>query len=151
MPSDIPHVDEIGATSAPLKSASFFIGAKCTPYNDDFMLCKAENAGKDESPCLAAGRKVTRCASHVISSIQSNCLEQFNTHWQCLENQNQDFKNCRPAERLLNKCVFDKMGLKKKVPGTIEGKEPWNKKKAIYRPFKEDLPSLNLQSELSST
>lgn len=109
MPSSIPHVEEIGASSAPLKSASFFIGAKCAPYNDDYMLCKAENSGKDEGPCLAAGRKVTRCTSDVLSSIQASCLETFNTHWQCLDAQNQDFKNCRPAERALNKCVYEKM------------------------------------------
>lgn len=109
MPSDIPSVDEIGASSAPLKSASFFIGAKCAPYNDDYMLCKAENAGKDESGCLSAGRRVTRCTADVLSSIQANCLETFNTHWQCLDRKNQEFKNCRPAERALNKCVFDTM------------------------------------------
>jgi hypothetical protein len=33
MPKHIPHVDEIGATSAPLKSASFFIGEKCKEFN----------------------------------------------------------------------------------------------------------------------
>ena len=33
MPSDIPHVDEVGATSAPLKSAAFFIGAYCKEFN----------------------------------------------------------------------------------------------------------------------
>lgn len=109
MPASVPHVDEVGASSAPLKSASFFIGAKCAPYNDDYMLCRAENGGKSEEPCLAAGRKVTRCTSDVLNSIQSACLETFTTHWQCLESQNQDFKNCRPAERALNKCVFEKM------------------------------------------
>ena len=28
-----PHVDEIGVTSAPLKSASFFFGSYCKEYN----------------------------------------------------------------------------------------------------------------------
>lgn len=36
MPSDIPHVDEVGATSAPLKSAAFFIGAYCKDFNGSF-------------------------------------------------------------------------------------------------------------------
>ena len=36
MPSDIPHVDEVGATSAPLKSAAFFIGAYCKEFNGSF-------------------------------------------------------------------------------------------------------------------
>ena len=37
MPSDIPHVNEVGATSAPLKSAAFFIGAYCKEYNGSFV------------------------------------------------------------------------------------------------------------------
>jgi hypothetical protein len=33
LPSSIPKVDELGTTSAPLKSAAFFIGAYCKDYN----------------------------------------------------------------------------------------------------------------------
>ncbi len=33
LPSNIPSVDEVGATSAPLKSAAFFIGAHCKAVN----------------------------------------------------------------------------------------------------------------------
>lgn len=65
MPEDIPKVQEIGATSAPLMSASFFIGARCRPYNDDFMQCKTEAYGRGELDCLREGRKVTRCAASV--------------------------------------------------------------------------------------
>ncbi len=36
LPSSIPHVDELGVTSAPLKSASFFIGAHCQEVNGRF-------------------------------------------------------------------------------------------------------------------
>lgn len=63
MPKDVPHVDELGATSAPLKSASFFIGDRCKEFNDDFMLCKQGSANPGD--CLKEGRKVTRCASSV--------------------------------------------------------------------------------------
>lgn len=58
-------MEEIGASSAPLLSASFFIGARCKPYNDDFMQCKTESAGKGEIECLKEGRRVTRCAKSV--------------------------------------------------------------------------------------
>ena len=78
MPSDIPHVDEVGATSAPLKSAAFFIGAYCKEYNgsffrmqlyedlsliklEDFILCK--NESRDPGHCLKEGRRVTRCTT----------------------------------------------------------------------------------------
>ena len=33
LPSDVPKVQELGTTSAPLKSAAFFIGAYCKDYN----------------------------------------------------------------------------------------------------------------------
>ena len=33
LPTSIPKVDEVGATSAPLKSAAFFIGAYCKEFN----------------------------------------------------------------------------------------------------------------------
>ena len=45
LPSTVPHVDELGVTSAPLKSASFFIGQHCKDVN-----------GALQSP-IAAGRR----------------------------------------------------------------------------------------------
>ena len=57
------QVEEVGATSAPLTSAAFFIGAACREFNDDYMLCRAENNQPEH--CLKEGRKVTRCASNV--------------------------------------------------------------------------------------
>lgn len=65
MPDHIPKVQEIGATSAPLLSAAYFIGERCKPYNDDFMKCKDEGNGRGEIDCLKEGRKVTRCAASV--------------------------------------------------------------------------------------
>lgn len=71
LPDSIPKVNEVGTTSAPLLSASFFIGARCQPYNDDFMQCKTENPGKGEVECLKEGRRVTRCAASVYVPIPS--------------------------------------------------------------------------------
>jgi NADH dehydrogenase (ubiquinone) 1 alpha subcomplex subunit 8 len=44
-----------------------------------------------------------------IEDINKSCLEQFRTHWQCLENNNQQLWQCRPAEWKLNKCVFENL------------------------------------------
>jgi len=38
-PRRIPAVDEIGVTSAPLKSAAFFLGQYCKEYNGTQMHC----------------------------------------------------------------------------------------------------------------
>lgn len=63
MPSHIPPVPEVGATSAALKSAAFFIAARCQLYNEDFMMCRKEKWNTHgPGGCLAEGRKVTRCA-----------------------------------------------------------------------------------------
>lgn len=67
LPDDIPKVKELGASSAPLLSASFFIGARCKAYNDDYMMCKAEANGRGELDCMKEGRKVTRCAASVYA------------------------------------------------------------------------------------
>ncbi|KAG6856988.1 hypothetical protein H0H87_011082 [Tephrocybe sp. NHM501043] len=87
MPAHIPKVAELGTSSAPLKSAAFFIGAYCKEYNEDFILCKAENRNPEH--CLKEGRRVTRCATDLINKMRENCLEQFQTHWNCLEKNNQ--------------------------------------------------------------
>jgi NADH dehydrogenase (ubiquinone) 1 alpha subcomplex subunit 8 len=58
--SSIPHVDEVGVTSAPLFSMAYAFGEHCKDYSEDFMLCK--NSSQDPKKCLKEGRKVTRCA-----------------------------------------------------------------------------------------
>ena len=75
MPDDIPKVNEIGVTSAPLLSAAYFIGARCKPYNDDYMLCKTEAYGRGEFECMKEGRKVTRCAASVYVATPFLCAE----------------------------------------------------------------------------
>ena len=36
LPDSVPKVQELGTTSAPLKSAAFFIGAYCKEYNGGY-------------------------------------------------------------------------------------------------------------------
>jgi NADH dehydrogenase (ubiquinone) 1 alpha subcomplex subunit 8 len=44
LPASVPKVDELGTTSAPLKSAAFFIGAYCKEVNGAEYLRIALNA-----------------------------------------------------------------------------------------------------------
>lgn len=119
MPKDVPDVEEVGATSAPLLSAAFFIGARCKPYNDDFMLCKDENNGGTVE-CLKEGRRVTRCAVSVLKDLNTHCFDEFKLHYECLEQENHRMGGCRASEKVFNKCVFDKLKLEKKIPGPQE-------------------------------
>jgi hypothetical protein len=56
--SEIP---EVGASSAPLLSASFFFDSQCADFNQDFMICKKQ-ARNDPFACQKEGARVTRCA-----------------------------------------------------------------------------------------
>ena len=116
LPKDIPEVDEVGATSAPLLSASYYIGAKCKPYNDDFMMCKNENNG-GTLECMKEGRRVTRCAVSVLKDINKHCLDEFKLHYECLEQENHNMGHCRHSEGVLGKCIFQNLKLEKKIPG----------------------------------
>jgi len=86
-PKDVPKVDEVGTTSAPLKSIAFFFGQFCKDYTEDFMLCKNEDRNPEH--CLKEGRRVTRCAQDLIQKIGEKCGSEWDAHWQCLENNNQ--------------------------------------------------------------
>ncbi|KAI4094087.1 MAG: hypothetical protein LQ339_007548 [Xanthoria mediterranea] len=133
LPESIPKVEEVGASSAPLMSASYFIGARCKAYNDDYMMCKTEAHGRGEFECMKEGRKVTRCAASVIDDITKNCLQEFRNHWECLEDNNQQLWQCRKWEWNLNGCVFRKLGLEKKIPGAPEHETPVHlRRRQIY-------------------
>ncbi|EPE08429.1 nadh-ubiquinone oxidoreductase kda subunit [Ophiostoma piceae UAMH 11346] len=132
LPDSIPKVQEIGASSAPLMSASFFIGARCREYNDDYMQCKTDNPGKGELECLKEGRRVTRCARSVLEDINKSCLDTFRQHWQCLENNNQQMWQCRPEEWKFNKCVFENLNLEKVIPDSAKGTPVHLRQKQIY-------------------
>ncbi|KAL7408742.1 putative NADH dehydrogenase 22K chain precursor, partial [Mrakia frigida] len=111
----VPHVAELGITSAPLKSASFLMGTYCKDYTEDFMLCRGES--QDPAHCLQEGRRVTRCGTDFINQMRDNCGQVFAAHWQCLDRRNQMFEKCRNAEKRMNACAEEKLGLKKVLPG----------------------------------
>ncbi|PKI85424.1 hypothetical protein MVES_000692 [Malassezia vespertilionis] len=131
-PKDVPKVEELGASSAPLKSISYFLGDYCKEYTEDFMLCKNEN--RDPEHCLKEGRRVTRCAQDLVKKLGEKCGKEWDEHWKCLELNNQEYMPCRKYERPLNKCVFDQLvrihhpalsyakRLAKRIPGAPEDK-----------------------------
>ncbi|CAB5137538.1 unnamed protein product [Rhizophagus irregularis] len=109
LPDDIPKVEEVGATSAPLKSASFLL-------------------------VLIEGRKVTRCTIELLRKLRENCGKEFDAHWQCLDRSNQEYHQCRPQERTFNTCVFNALNLEKIIPGTPQGKPPIHlKEKPVFK------------------
>ena len=57
LPADVPKVKELGVTSAPLKSAAFFLGAYCKDYNGEWpafdmcMLAGSVWCAQHAAPC----------------------------------------------------------------------------------------------------
>lgn len=140
LPEEIPHVKEIGATTGPLLSASFFIADRCQDFNDDFMLCQQENGANGPLNCLKEGRRVTRCAASVIRDLNASCKKEFEMHYHCLNYGNMEFKNCRKAEALLNDCVFNNLKLIKKIPDD-GGREVYKPGNQIFTPVHPHFPS----------
>lgn len=92
---------------------------------------------------------LTGISDNSIDDINKSCLEEFRSHWLCLENNNHQLWQCRRPERVLNKCVFQKIvrtpsfhqemnwtkrhmandscfeqGLEKTIPDTPKGQTP---------------------------
>ena len=44
-----------------------------------------------------------------IDDLNKSCLEQFRAHWKCLDDNNHQLWQCRPAEWKLNKCAFENL------------------------------------------
>lgn len=64
--------------------------------------------------------------SLIISFHNSNCFI-------VIVADNQYFQACRPAEKKLNSCVFQKLNLKKNIPGSPEGQpQVFEKKNPIF-------------------
>ena len=64
----------------------------CTSFSGPLCACKNETNLPDS-----------------IKDLNDHCLDEFRAHWKCLDNQNHQLWNCRPEERRLNSCVFDKL------------------------------------------
>lgn len=47
--------------------------------------------------------------SRRIEDVNKHCLAEFKKHWECLDTNNHQLWQCRPAEWQLNKCVFSNL------------------------------------------
>lgn len=102
--SDVP---ELGLSSAPLESMSFYFAKYCSDYVADFMLCKNEST--DPKHCLKEGRRVTRCAIDLASKLNERCGSEWKAHWSCLDMKNHHFWQCRDEEKVFSRCVKTKI------------------------------------------
>ncbi|KAL3895629.1 MAG: hypothetical protein SGCHY_004587 [Lobulomycetales sp.] len=102
-----PSVPELGLSSGPLTSLSFYFAQYCKDYAEDFTLCKNEST--DPRHCLREGRRVTRCAIDLVNKVTASCNPEWEAHWNCLDMKNHHFWECRPQEHDFGKCLKDKL------------------------------------------
>jgi hypothetical protein len=69
-------------------------------------ILKAEKRKRLERALVTAANNLLL---YRIEDVNKHCLEEFRKHWTCLDNNNQQLWQCRPAEWKLNKCVFDNL------------------------------------------
>lgn len=98
---------ELGLSSGPLTSLSFYFAKYCKDYSEDFMLCKNETT--DPRHCLKEGRRVTRCAIDLVNQVSKSCKPEWESHWNCLDMHNHHFWECREEERGFGACLKEKL------------------------------------------
>lgn len=78
LPANVPKVQELGTTSAPLKSAAFFIGAYCKDYNGERLLwnmsCVCRVAKESGRMLWIVGRS-TKGADEVLRDRRLHALQ----------------------------------------------------------------------------
>lgn len=60
-------------------------------------------------PLVCTSPLVLQGVDGSIEALNKVCGDAYKTHYECLDNHNQQYKDCRPAERGLNACAFMKL------------------------------------------
>ncbi|KAI3636737.1 hypothetical protein MIR68_005004 [Amoeboaphelidium protococcarum] len=113
---------ELETTQTPLVSIAYFINEHCKDYNDDYMLCKRDNG--DPAMCALEGRRVSRCVRDLVQKTDDKCKESFDSHWKCLQQNNNYYWKCRDQEKMLNQCMYKNFGYKKTIPDAPDYEVP---------------------------
>merc|ERR1711894_94355 len=102
---------ELPLSSSALKAGSLYVGQYCDNQSKEFMLCSKEL--KDPRKCLNEGKQVTRCAFEFFKKVKRHCNQEFNTYHDCIDTSGKTmaFQNCRKQQKVLDKCLFDKIGV----------------------------------------
>ncbi|XP_014474865.1 PREDICTED: NADH dehydrogenase [ubiquinone] 1 alpha subcomplex subunit 8 [Dinoponera quadriceps] len=106
-------VQEINVTWPVLHTASVYIGKACEWYNNDYMLCRMEEA--DPRRCLNEGKAVTACALDILKKMKKHCLEDFNAYMTCLERSSGtlELSLCRKTQAALDQCVLNNLNIER--------------------------------------
>lgn len=83
---------------------------KVVRWLDVLLTCKNSSFTRHYQQCIYLyDNSRTRFSPSSITKLRENCGKEFDAHWQCLENHNQQFYSCRKPETTFNQCVFEKL------------------------------------------
>ncbi|KAJ8307480.1 hypothetical protein KUTeg_015564 [Tegillarca granosa] len=107
-------IEELPLSSSVLKAGSLYFGQYCDNQSKEFMLCSQEL--KDPRKCLNEGKEVTRCGFEFFKKLKQNCNPEFAAYHECIyrsggKGRSMDFRYCRKQQKVLDKCLFEKMGI----------------------------------------
>jgi NADH dehydrogenase (ubiquinone) 1 alpha subcomplex subunit 8 len=104
LPSSVPHVDELGVTSAPLKSASFFIGEHCKKFNGTCIPSRAYLKLGGSTQRL---RRLARCGARVDGDRADMVIVTPAEDFMLCKAENSDPAHCLKEGRRVTRCAQD--------------------------------------------
>lgn len=103
LPEDVPKVKELGVTSAPLKSAAFFLGAYCKDYNGVSCLRVIHRECWPYCEVGIAGESVVFLGDKELTTCLSGHTEDF----MLCKAENRDPAHCLKEGRRVTRCAQD--------------------------------------------
>jgi len=106
-------VEEVPLGTPFLKAAAHHTGKYCETVNNEFILCRTEEA--DPRKCLKEGRAVTSCHLDFFKKMKLSCNSELTQYAACLEKSSSDmaYVPCRKTQAVFDKCVLDILGLER--------------------------------------
>lgn len=105
LPASVPKVPELGVTSAPLKSAAFFIGAHCKEYNGELSACNA--ASYRCADLMVSGREMHLALRVWVFDMDLSWTVDTEDFVLCKKESEGDPGHCLKEGRRVTRCATD--------------------------------------------
>ena len=119
MPSDeeLTVPQEITLSTPWLKAVAVYMSRNCEDYVKEFMLLRKE--AEDPRVTLKQGAKVTACGIDFLKKMKKTCLAEVTDYANCIDTSHQSLyvNKCREQQRYLDKCVEEKLHIKRPPMG----------------------------------
>ncbi|KAH7731214.1 NADH-ubiquinone oxidoreductase subunit [Aphelenchoides avenae] len=119
MPSDaeLTVPQEITLSTPYFKAVVAYMGVECENEMKEFMLKRSEH--EDPRKTLSEGAKLTECGVKFLRALKKTCYDDVARYADCIDNSHKRLyvTPCREEQRFLDRCVEDKMSIKRPPVG----------------------------------